>query len=58
MCIRDRVIEGEHGNIIGYIDVFDIMNPHVIKYVWGVMHPDHWDKELYRSLLALSLIHI
>ncbi|MGI6740356.1 MAG: GNAT family N-acetyltransferase [Brevefilum sp.] len=47
-----RVIEDEHGNIIGYVDVFDIMKPHVIKYVWGVMHPDHWDEQLYLNLLA------
>ena len=28
-----RVVEDSQGNIIGYIDVYDLTEPHVIKYV-------------------------
>lgn len=47
-----RVIEDEQGQIIGYVDVWDISQPHVSKYVWAVLHPDHWDEVLYREMLA------
>jgi len=47
-----RVVEDSQGNIIGYIDVYDLTEPHVIKYVWGVLHPDYWDDELYQDMLA------
>ncbi len=47
-----RVVEDEHGKLIGYIDVWDISQPHVTKYVWGVLHPNHWDDVLYRNMLA------
>ena len=47
-----RVLEDEHGKITGYIDVWDISQPHVTKYVWGVLHPDHWDDLRYHDMLA------
>ena len=47
-----RVIEDEHGKIIGYIEVWDTSKPHVIKYVWGVLHPDAWDANLYHEMLT------
>jgi len=46
-----RVLEDENGKIIGYIDVWDISKPHVTKYVFGVLHPDHWDDIRYREML-------
>lgn len=46
-----RVLEDENGKIIGYIDVWDISKPHVTKYVFGVLHPDHWDDVRYREML-------
>lgn len=46
-----RVLEDEHGKIIGYIDVWDISQPHVTKYVFGVLHPVHWDDVRYREML-------
>jgi len=49
-----RVVENEDGDIIGYIDVWDNTNPHVIKYVWGILHPDAWDAELYQEMLTWS----
>ena len=42
-----RVVEDANGRIIGYIEVWDITNPHVVKYVLGVLHPQAWNKELY-----------
>jgi len=47
-----RVVENENDDIIGYIDVWDITKPHVIKYIWGVLHPDAWDDELYQQMLS------
>jgi GNAT superfamily N-acetyltransferase len=47
-----RVVEDQHGKIIGYIDVWDTTKPHVTKYVWGVLHPDAWDEDLYARMLA------
>ncbi|MDY6845969.1 MAG: hypothetical protein SVP52_02405, partial [Chloroflexota bacterium] len=45
-----RVVENSHGTIIGYIDVYDLTEPHVVKYVWGILHPEHWDQRLYKDL--------
>jgi GNAT superfamily N-acetyltransferase len=47
-----RVVENENREIIGYIDVWDASEPHVIKYVWGILHPEHWDEELFKDMLA------
>jgi GNAT superfamily N-acetyltransferase len=47
-----RVIEDPDGQVIGYIDVWDVTNPHVVKWVWGVLHPDHWDEALYSQMLT------
>jgi mycothiol synthase len=47
-----RVVENDNGEIVGYIDVWDVSEPHVIKYVWGILHPDIWDDELYRQILS------
>lgn len=47
-----RVLEDDQGRIIGYMEVWDTTKPHVTKYIWGMMHPDHWDGECYREMLA------
>jgi len=47
-----RVVENDQAEIIGYIDVWDNSKPHVVKYTWGVLHPDAWDDELYRKMLT------
>lgn len=47
-----RVLENNNDEIIGYVDVWDVTNPHVVKWVWAVLHPEHWDEELYRQMLA------
>ena len=47
-----RVLENAQGEIVGYIDVWDNTKPHVIKYIWGVLHPDAWDKNLYQQMLS------
>jgi mycothiol synthase len=47
-----RVVEDRDGNIIGYIDLWDVNEPYVTKYVWGILHPDAWDDDLYREMLA------
>lgn len=47
-----RVLQDDQGDIIGYIDIYDILEPHVLKYVWGVMRPDAWDDGLYREMLT------
>jgi mycothiol synthase len=46
-----RVVENADGKIIGYIDVWDINEPYVTKYSWGVLHPDAWDADLFREIL-------
>lgn len=46
-----RVVENQRGEIIGYIEVWDISNPHVTKYTWGVLHPDAWDEDIFRAML-------
>jgi mycothiol synthase len=47
-----RVLEDELGNVIGYIEVWDTSQPHVVKYVWGVIHPNDWDDTIYQDLLT------
>ncbi|MDY6873942.1 MAG: GNAT family N-acetyltransferase, partial [Chloroflexota bacterium] len=40
------------GEIIGYIDVWDVSKPHVTKYTFGLMHPDAWDDQVFFDMLA------
>jgi GNAT superfamily N-acetyltransferase len=47
-----QVVEDRDGQVIGYIDVWDITSPYVVKWVWGVLHPDHWDDGLYSRMLS------
>ena len=47
-----RVLEGEAGEIIGYAEVWDVSKPHVTKYVWALLHPEHWDDKRYHQMLA------
>ena len=47
-----RVVEDRDGNIIGYIELWDINEPYVTKYAWGALHPDAWDDDLYLKMLA------
>jgi ribosomal protein S18 acetylase RimI-like enzyme len=47
-----RVLINEYGDIIGYVEVWDTTNPHVNKYVWGLMHPVYWDDDQYHEMLA------
>ena len=47
-----RVVENQDGQVIGYIDVWDITNPHVVKWIWGVLHPEYWDNDLYTRMLT------
>jgi ribosomal protein S18 acetylase RimI-like enzyme len=47
-----RVLENDQGNLVGYIEVWDTTNPHVVKYVWGVIHPNYWDDTIYEDLLT------
>jgi len=47
-----RVVENLDGEVIGYIEVWDTTKPHVIKYVWGTLHPEKWDEEIYKDMLA------
>lgn len=47
-----RVVENSDGQVIGYIEVWDTSQPHVIKYVWGTLHPQKWDEDIYKDMLA------
>jgi GNAT superfamily N-acetyltransferase len=49
-----RVVQDSQGKIIGYIDLYDLSEPHVIKYAWGILHPDAWDDDIYRDMLTWS----
>lgn len=46
-----RVLEDDHGTIVGYVEVWDISEPHVTKYIWGVLDPEHWDDDCFRYML-------
>lgn len=46
-----RVLEDDQGTIVGYVDVWDITNPHVTKYIWPVLDPDYWDEDCFRYML-------
>ena len=46
-----RVVENGRGEIIGYIEVWDVTDPHVVKYLWGVIHPDAWEDAHYQHML-------
>lgn len=46
-----RVVENQKGEIIGYVEVWDVAEPHVIKYSWGCLHPDAWDEDVFRAML-------
>ncbi len=47
-----RIIKDDQGQVIGYIDIWDTIKPHVIKHIWGVLHPDAWDDKLYLEMLT------
>ncbi len=47
-----RVVEDDQGKIIGYVEVWDVSDPHVVKYIWAILHPEAWDENLYREMLA------
>ncbi len=47
-----RVLEDDQGQIVGYTEVWDTTNPHVVKYVWAVLHPEHWDEGRYFEMLT------
>lgn len=47
-----RVVENQQGKIIGYVEVWDISEPHVVKYTWGCMHPDAWDEDVFRAMMS------
>ena len=47
-----RVVENQTGEVIGYIDVWDNTTPHVVKWVWGILHPDYWDDALYIQMTS------
>ena len=46
-----RVLEDDQGALIGYIEVWDISQPYVTKYVWGTMHPARWDDDCFQYML-------
>ena len=52
-----RVVEDDQGQIIGYMDVWDATEPHVVKYLWGVLHPNYWDEQLYNQMLSWAEKH-
>ena len=47
-----RVVENQQGEIIGYIEVWDVDEPHVNKYTWGCLDPDAWDEDVFRAMLS------
>jgi len=47
-----RVVESQTGEVIGYIDVWDNTTPHVVKWVWGILHPNYWDDGLYFQMTS------
>jgi ribosomal protein S18 acetylase RimI-like enzyme len=47
-----RVVEDEQGKIIGYVEVWDVSEPHVVKYIWAILHPEGWDESLYCEMLT------
>jgi len=41
-----RVLATPAGEIVGYVDLWDIDAPHVVKYCYFELHPEHWDDQL------------
>jgi mycothiol synthase len=41
-----RVLVAPAGEIVGYVDLWDIDAPHVVKYCYFELHPKHWDDQL------------
>ena len=46
-----RVLISPDEKIIGYAEVWDISDPHVNKYCWFELHPDHWNDNMAHRLL-------
>jgi ribosomal protein S18 acetylase RimI-like enzyme len=47
-----RVLVNPDDKIIGYIDLWDVSKPHVVKYAFGVMDPQAWDAQIFHDMLA------
>ena len=46
-----RVVDGPDGEIIGYVEVWDIDDPPVSIWVWGRVHPDYENQGIGTMLM-------
>ena len=46
-----RVLVSPDEKIVGYAEVWDIADPHVNKYCWFELDPDHWNDKLASRML-------
>jgi GNAT superfamily N-acetyltransferase len=46
-----RVVLSPKGNLVGYIEVWDVKDPPVNTYVWGRVHPDLENKGIGKAMM-------
>ena len=46
-----RVVHSPEGNMVGYIEVWDIKDPPVNTYIWGRVHPDWENKGIGKAMM-------
>ncbi len=46
-----RVLVTADDTIAGYVEVWDNEAPHVLKFIWLELHPDHWSDHLAHWML-------
>jgi mycothiol synthase len=47
-----RVILSPRGDVVGYAELWDTADPHVVAYAWGRVHPDHEGRGIGSFLMA------
>ncbi len=47
-----RVVLSPRGDLVGYAELWDTADPHVVTYAWGRVHPDHQGQGIGSFLMA------
>jgi ribosomal protein S18 acetylase RimI-like enzyme len=46
-----QVVIAPGGQLVGYMEVWDLFDPHTRINIWGRVHPDHQGRGIANSLL-------